>query len=297
MKSQSEIHRVVTEQIIEELRRGFLPPWRKPWADDPNAPGLHTSLSTGNAYRGINQLILGCAARRTGFKSKWWGTYNQIQQNDASVRKGQKGTHVILWKPISRKRTNEQGKEIDEKFLVMREFCVFNVEQTTGLPEFEIGFSKSQGNPVLRYEEADEVISNTNARIEFGGNQPFYRPSDDLIQLPFRDQFDTSEAYYETAFHELVHWTEKEDRVGRKEGHERAFGELAAEIGACFLMNEVELQTAETLPNAISYVESWLQAMADDTKFIFAASAQASKAVDYIMSFSRQPEPEEAIPF
>jgi antirestriction protein ArdC len=145
------------------------------------------------------------------------------------------------------------------------------------------------------------VISKTNARIEYGGNLPCYRPSDDLIQLPFRNQFDSSEAYYETAFHELVHWTEKEDRVGRRKGHERAFGELVAEIGACFLMNELELQTANTLPNSIAYVESWLQAMADDTKFIFAASAQASKAVDYILSFSRQPEesqePEVAIPF
>ncbi len=300
MKSQSEIHRNVTEQIVEELKAGLLPPWRKTWSDDPNAPGLHTSLSTGNAYRGINQLILQCAAQRGGFKSKWWGTYNQIRQNDAFVRKGQKGTHVILWKPICRKRANEQGKEVDEKFLIMREFVVFNAEQTTNLKEFQVGFSTSKGNPIERYEEADEVISNTNARIEFG-NQPCYRPSDDLIQMPYRNQFDSSEAYYETAFHELVHWSEHVDRIGRKKGHERAFGELVAEIGACFLMNELELQTAATLPNSISYLESWLQAMTNDHRFIFAASAQASRAVDYIMSFSRQleesQEPETAIPF
>jgi antirestriction protein ArdC len=132
VKSQSEIHRNVTEQIVEELKEGFLPPWRKTWSDDPNAQGLHTSLSTGNPYRGINQLVLQCSAIRGNFKSRWWGTYNQIRQNNSAVRKGQKGTHVILWKPICRKRVNENGKEIDESFPIMREFVVFNAEQTTG---------------------------------------------------------------------------------------------------------------------------------------------------------------------
>lgn len=287
MRSQADIRRNVTEQIIESLNNGGLPPWRKTWSDDANAPGLHTSLSTGRPYRGINQLILQCAAMRGGFKSKWWGTFNQVRQNNSFIRKGQKGTHVLLWKPISRKRVNENGKEIDEKFLIMREFVVFNAEQTTGLEQFQVGFSKPKGNPIERYEEADELISNTNARIEYGGNQPCYSPHDDLIQLPFRHQYNTPEDFYETAFHELLHWTEHKDRVGRREGHKYAFGELVAEIGACFLMGELGLPTGDTLPNSAAYVQGWMQGMADD-RFIFAASAQASKAADFILSFSRK---------
>jgi len=295
MRSQADIRKNVTDQIIQSLKSDGLPPWRRTWSDDPNAPGLHTSLSTGQPYRGINQLILQCAAmggesgntRSSGFKSKWWGTYNQIQQNGANVRKGEKGTHVVLWKPISRRRVNEDGKEIDESFLVMREFVVFNAEQTTGLPQFQVGFSKPKGNSVERYEEADRVIDCTDARIEYGGNRACYRPHDDLIQLPFRHQFGTREAFYETAFHETVHWTEKRGRVGRREGHKYSFGELVAEIGACFLMDELGLPTSDTLPNSASYVQSWLKGMADDHRFIFAASAQASKAADFILSFSR----------
>ena len=131
MKSQAEIRRSVTGQILQALKSG-LPPWRRPWSDDPNAPGHHTSLSTGCPYRGVNQIILQCSAMRSGcFKSKWWSTYNQIQQNGANVRKGQKGTRILLWKPICRKRVSEEGKEIDENFLVMREFVVFNIEQST----------------------------------------------------------------------------------------------------------------------------------------------------------------------
>ena len=57
-----------------------LPPGRRRWASDPNIPGLHTSLSTGNPYRGINQLLLRVFAVRQNFRSRWWGTCNQIQQ-------------------------------------------------------------------------------------------------------------------------------------------------------------------------------------------------------------------------
>jgi antirestriction protein ArdC len=298
MRSQADIRQNVTEQIIESLKNGGLPPWRKTWSDDPNAPGLHTSLSTGQPYRGINQLILGCAAMQGGFKSRWWGTYNQIQQNGANVRKGQKSTRVLLWKPISRKRVNEDGKEIDENFLVMREFCIFSVEQTTGLEQFRIGYCKPKGEPTKRYEVADSVIASTGARIEYGGNRACYRPHDDLIQLPYRNQFGTPEAFYETAFHELVHWTEKEGRAGWKDDFNYAFCELVAEIGACFLMGELGLPTGDTLPNSAAYVQSWLRGMFDDHRFIFSASAQASKAASYLLSFSRKEieEPEE-IPF
>lgn len=288
MKSQADIRRSVTEQIIESLKNGGLPPWRKTWSDDPNAPGLHTSLSTGKPYRGINQLILQCAAIHGHFKSRWWGTFNQVHASGSAVCKGQKGTHVVLWKPISRSRINEDGDEIDENFLVMREFVVFNAQQTTGLDQFQVGYCKPKGMAVERYEEADHVIDSTGAQIEYGGNQACYRPHDDLIQLPFRHQFGTPEAFYETALHELVHWTEKEGRVGRKEGHQYAFGELVAEIGACFLMDELGLPTGATLPNSASYVQGWMRGMANDHRFIFSASAQASKAADFILSFSRK---------
>jgi len=287
MRSQKEIRQSITDQIIQALKDGDLPPWRKHFSDDPNAPGLHTSLSTGAPYRGVNQLVLQLSAMRRGYKSKWWGTFNQIRQQNSSVRKGEKGHRVILWKPISRTRADEQGNDVDEKFLVMREFVVFNAEQTTGLEKFRVGFSKPTGNPAGHYEEADRVIAETRAEIEYGGNLPAYRLHDDVIQMPFRHQFDSPEAFYETLLHELVHWSEKESRVGRKEGHKYAFGELVAEIGACQLMAELGLPTCN-FANSAAYVQGWLKGLQNDSKFIFAAAAQASKCADYILSFSQE---------
>src|SRR5947199_6679149 len=175
MQSQSDLRQQITSTIIDALKNGGLPPWRKPWSDDPNAPGMHTSLSTGSPYRGINQLLLQVAAMRHGFKSKWWGTFNQVAFNQASVRQGQKATKVVLWKPIERKRANEKGEEIEDKFLVMREFCVFNAEQTTGLEKFRVGFAKPQIDACERYENADNVIDATGVDVRYGGNDAFYR--------------------------------------------------------------------------------------------------------------------------
>ena len=287
MQTQSDIRQTITNTIIDALKNGGLPPWRKPWSNDPNAPGLHTSMSTGNRYRGINQLLLQVAAMKGDFKSKWWGTFNQIKQNGASVSRGQKGTHVVLFKKIERERVDEAGDEVKDNFFVMREFTVFNAEQTTGLEQFRVGFAKPQNNSVERYENADTVIDTTCADIRYGGNEAFYNSPGDFIQLPHRHQFESPEAAYETAFHELTHWTEHVSRLNWNRADEGyAMGELIAELGSCQLMAELGLPTSTNLQNHAAYLKHWLDGMAGDSKFIFKAASQASKAVDYLLSFS-----------
>jgi antirestriction protein ArdC len=141
------------------------------------------------------------------------------------------------------------------------------------------------------YEAADKVIESTGAHIRFGGNRAFYNRLGDYIQVPLREQFTAAE-YYETVLHELCHWTEPRLNWNRKEeGY--AMGELIAEMGSCFLATELDIPNAQTLPNHVSYLEHWLRAMANDHRFIFQASSQASTAADYILSFSRVEEPEE----
>jgi antirestriction protein ArdC len=288
MQSPNEIRQQITSQIVEALSNGNLPPWRRPWANDPNAPGLHTSLSTGSAYRGINQILLQLSAGHHGFQSKWWGTFNQIKASGAYVLKGEKGTHVILFKPVKRSRVDENGKEADDSFLVLRTFTVFNIEQTSGLQQYRVKFAQPKEETGERYEHADAVVEATGADIRYGGNEAFYRSGEDFIQVPFRHQFETPESFYETTFHELCHWTEKRVGFDRSQAENTyALGELVAEIGSCFLMAQLGLPTTNNLTNHASYLKSWLTGMNGDPKFIFKAAAQASKAVEFVLSFSR----------
>ena len=58
------------------------------------------------------------------------------------------------------------------------------------------------------------------------------------------------------------------------------------------MLAELGVPQSEDLTNHQSYVQNWLKALRNDNRFIFKASTAANKAADYVLSFSRQPEPE-----
>lgn len=286
----NSLHAEITNTIIEALTSGGLPPWRKPWSCDPNAPGLHTSVSSGKHYRGINQLILICSAMKNNFNSKWWATFNQIKQQGGSVLKGSKSTKVVLYRPVERTKINDAGNDVDDSFFVMRGFRVFNADQTT-LEKFQVSEEVENGVPFESYEHADQLIENIGADIRYGGNEAFYTPEDDCIQMPHRTRFDSPEAFYETCFHEHIHYTEHESRRNwdrKAEGNSYSMGELIAELGSVLLMAELGLPITDNLTNHAAYLKHWIQKMNDDPKFIFKASSQASKAVEWLMACSKQ---------
>lgn len=289
----NDIRTTITNTIIESLEagNGKLPPWRKPWAADPNGLGLATSLSTGKPYNGINQLLLQVLAMKRGYQSKWFGTFNQIKQAGASVKKGEKAIQIVLWKPLSRERTNEMGEQVQDKFLVMRQFSVFSVEASTALDQFRVGFAQPSNTIFERFEAMDRLVAAAGIDVRQGGNRAFYSPGGDYIQMPHRHQFESSEAYHQTLAHEMTHWSES--RIGfdrAKEDNAYALGELVAELGASFLLAELGLPASENIENCTRYLAHWIKAMRGDTRFIFKAAATASKAVDFLLSHVRQPE-------
>jgi antirestriction protein ArdC len=299
-----ELRQDITNQIIEALKSGGLPPWQRPWTLDPNC-GSARSLSSLKGYRGINILILAASAMKNGYRSRWWGSYQAIKQSGGYVKKGEKATNIVLFRPITKTVIGESGEEKEETFPLMRTFAVFNAEQTN-LDFLKAG--RTELAPAVmdqRYEKADAAVALTRATIHFGGNQPRYSPSLDCIEMPFRHQFTTMAEYYQTLAHETVHWTGHEDRLDRVKhsyfgDQSYALEELIAEIGGCFFCEELGLGTGDNLDNHHAYLKSWLSAMEDDPRFIFTASAQASKAVDYILSFSKAPVEEavlEEVPF
>jgi len=107
--------------------------------------------------------------------------------------------------------------------------------------------------------------------------------------MPDRERFDAE--YYESLSHEFVHWSLNERRgLGWKASSEHKYAEeeLVAEIGACFLASELGIPITEHLDNHSAYLKGWLERMKGDAGFIFRASSAASKATDFILSFSRE---------
>jgi antirestriction protein ArdC len=244
-------------------------------------------------------LLLHLHQLRYGLKSKFFGTFNQwksiagrIKPRPCDVPPGQWGCHVIFFKPITKTERNGRGEEVEVQYPLLRTYTVFSVDQVEGahLDRFRVG--EFEVNPdFIDFEPAEEAIAATEADIRLGGERAFYRQGGDYICCPHKHRFPEEKEYYAALLHELGHWSEiRLDWKGRY-----AEGELRAEMAACFALSELGVPQSDDLSNATAYLASWLKAMQDDPKFLFRASSDASKAVDYLLSFSRssveEPEP------
>lgn len=271
------IYDAVTASIITELEKGAAP-WVKPWQGSSVQSGADRNIISGKPYQGINRLLL--AMQGFAYKAPVWGTYKQWEALGGHVRKGEKGTQIVFFKPQVSGKDKATGEDIT--YMLLKASWVFNVDQVDG-----IEVKPSEVPAKLEHERnqaCEDAIRKTGAQIVHGGDMACYSPSFDTIRLPHLADFNDANNYYATAFHELVHWTGHKSRCdrnlsGRFGNPDYAFEELVAELGAAFLAQDYALQGE--LRHA-GYIGHWLKACRDDSKAIFKAAALAQKAADYI---------------
>ena len=270
----------ITAKIITALETGTAP-WQQPWN---GAEGPQNGI-THHLYSGINTVILSLAGMSIdGGRDPRWFTFRQIsqQENGSYVRKGEKGTKVLLWKPTV--ATDENGKR-EITSVLQRTFTVFHASQIEGIPDYV----PPKLNIIEAHEKAERIITDSGAKVVFGGGEAFYSPSDDYIQMPPKTDFKSAEGYYSTALHELTHWTGGEKRLNRvqrcgKFSADYAFEELIAEMGSLFIASSAGIPQSETeFQNHASYIDSWLGNLRNDNMYIFKAAAEASKAAGYLL--------------
>jgi antirestriction protein ArdC len=182
----------------------------------------------------------------------------------------------------------------------MRYYNVFNVAQCDLPARCVPVIEADRRNRFERIEAAESIVSGMPQApaIRHGFDCACYSPIADEVRLPNMPAFDTSEAYYATAFHELGHATGHASRLNRKGiATPTLFGtdsygreELVAEMTAAFLCGTAGIETA-TIDNAGSYIAGWLRAIREDVKLVVSAAAQAQKAADFILgrTWAEQP--------
>ena len=269
------IYSEITQSIIEQLEAGAVP-WVKPWKADSSAD---KNLVSQKPYQGINRLLLGMSSMIRGYSVPVWASYKQWEAIGANVKKGEKGTKIVFYSPVSKE--NKQTGDL-EKYAVLKTYFVFNAAQVEGI---DIVPAEKVTAEFTAVELAEQRIIKTGAAISHGGDAAFYMPSADRIQLPNKSAFDSEANYYATAFHELAHWTGSKTRLDRDLDKGRfgnpayAFEELVAEMSAAFLCSDYGIQGE--LRHA-GYIGHWLKALREDSKAVFKAAALAQKAADYI---------------
>jgi len=295
-KSTKQIQEEITNKIIESLKAGTIP-WRKPWSTSPNC-GAPTNVVSGKAYRGINAAaLLPLHQMEHGFTCKHYATWNQwrdlgatVMRRPDHVKPGEWGCGIIYYAPI--KKTKEDpttGEEIEVEFAMLKTYCVFNAEQVE-LPDHLRHLvdvePETANDAFVDFAPAEIAIAATQADIRYGGDRCYYSRATDHIQMVPKHRFENEKEFYSTALHELSHWSESRcDWTGNY-----AEGELRAEIAAAFMCSEIGIPQSDDLSNTQAYLASWLKSLQSDPRFIFKASAAASKAADYVLSFSRQAE-------
>jgi antirestriction protein ArdC len=241
-------------------------------------------------------LLLSLAAQMRGYDSRYWATYPQWQSLGGQVRKGERGVQIVLWKPIRKVTVNGQGQEEVDSFPLMRSWTVFNVAACDGSLDKFRATAPASGTPFVDYDPAERVLAATGADVRHGGGKAFYCPDGDFIQLPQKSAFLKTHEYYGVLAHETVHWSGHKSRLDRLDKTARfgsesyAMEELVAELGSAMLLVELGVPQSEDMTNVVAYLGHWLNVLERDHYAVFTASSAASRAVEFILDFSRQPE-------
>lgn len=277
---KKDIYEMVTDRIIEQLEKGYIP-WQKPWTGVHD--GAYNRISN-KPYSLLNQMLLS--------KTGEYASFKQWTELGGHIRKGEKAEIVTFWKIQQIEEENEDGEKIIKQLPLLRYYNVFHISQVEGVEPKSIDLNELQ--PI---EEAERIKTEYMQRehikiLEKVTDKAFYSPSLDYIQVPCKEQYQNIEEFYSTLFHEMTHSTGHKVRLDREDVKDcMYFGsenyskeELCAELGSAFLINKLGIASSKSFSNSTAYIQSWLRVLKNDKKFIISASSRAEKSVKYILN-------------
>ena len=289
---EPDIYQTVTDRIIAELEAGTVP-WARPW--DPSktcavagSVDLPVNPTTGNAYSGINILLLWIAAAENGWPTQRWMTYRQAQAVGAQVRLGEASSQIVKAGTFTPKGEREAARNEDRDpnaVPFLKSHRVFNVAQIDGLPD-----DLNATLPAPDLSDVDgrvrAILDGLGVRLVVGTARACYIPATDVIQLLSPEAFHDPIDWNRTALHEGGHATGARHRLDRDlsgwfGGEDYAKEELIAELTAAYCCARLGIRP--TVRHA-DYIGAWLAKLRDDRKCIMQAASAASKAADYLFA-------------
>jgi antirestriction protein ArdC len=248
-------------------------------------------------------------------------TYKQAQALGGQVQKGAKAETVYFFKTLFKDADGknltvedsrvakpaqvaqlQSGEKLVKAIPMPRTFHLFNIADIDGI-EFDIpelavqaGHAPSPPNATT-IQQCDKFLTGLQSVPEIHHkdlNQAYYAPVADEVNMPPLPRFSSPEAYYKTLFHEITHSTGHTSRLSRpgitllmeqrvpgSEPH--AHEELIAELGAVYLCQHAGISQQPLQENAAAYIDSYLGYLKNDKRFLFQASSQAQKAVNFLL--------------
>ena len=279
MEAKKNNYELITETIIQSLERGDIP-WNSPYIKR-----IPQNLFSGKAYRGINTLLLSSVSSQY----QAFATFNQFKDNGHSVKKGAKALPLFFFSVIEKK--DKKTGEVEDTFPMLKRYSIFRVEDTDcDVSQF---LEVNTATPTEIHAKIDRALSMFFAKTLIGlsqcANSAYYSPSNDIVNVPSKENMNSIDEYYTTLFHEIAHASGAENRLNRdlkafdKDTHSYSFEELVAEMTAAFMCNYFGIASAKQLENSAAYVKSWIKHLSSDVKLAYKAASKAQQACDWIL--------------
>ena len=311
-----------SEMMISRLEEMKGQQWEKGWIDGGGkTQGLPQNLS-GRRYSGHNDFFLQLHTAMNSYAMPVYATFKQIHEAGATINKGEKAMPVIYWNITHRdengqKITDEQydamtkaEQEKCKSIPIMMGYYCYNLDQTNFKevkPEQYAHLQEQFKAPEIKDTKGMFISPEFDAMIEkqawvckintIEGSGAFYSKSKDEITVPLKAQFNIHEdpkevykdgmEYYSSLVHEMAHSTGIDTRLSRD--MEGRFGdkkyakeELVAELSAAMVGNSMGFDK-RILDNNAKYVDSWIDTLKQEPKFIISVMADVSKASGMIL--------------
>jgi len=270
-----DLYAEITNRIVEKLNEGVVP-WKMPFLVNGNLPMNFISDRT---YRGINLFLLGLE----GYMSPYWLTYQQVDDVNGKVNKGEKSTPIKYFKMLEIKDKKSKKESEVKNIPLLKRYRVFNIAQTTLKPEDITEL------PNKTIDDCESFINSCERipQISFSRDKACFNRTEDKIFMPNISSFVSSELYYSVLFHEIIHSTGHVTRLDRlkaksKQDNEYAKEELVAELGASMLCGKFGFEN-KTIDNSATYIKYWICKLKENHKLIFSAASQSQKAIEFLL--------------
>lgn len=284
---RADIYTRITAEIIAAIEAGA-GRYHMPWHHNGSAISRPANVVSQRRYRGANVLALWIAAEAAGYASGVWGTYNQWHEVGGQVRRGEKGTAVMLWKQAASADGDDEDDEPPARRRIFaRAFTVFNAAQVDGYTPKPV--------PVLpeteRFADAESFLDHLGITTVFEGSEAYYRPSNDTVYMPPFSQFRDAVSFYGVRLHECGHASGAKHRLdrdlsGRFGSAAYAMEEITVELLSGMILADLGL-AHHPRPDHAAYISSWLDVLKGDPRAIVTAASKAQAAADWM--HARQP--------
>lgn len=277
----------VTQNLVQRIEAGALP-WSRPWS--LTGEGGRPLRHDGCPYNGINCLLLWSTAESRGYRSRYWMTARQAECLGGALLPGAAASFSIYAATVRQGGTKATTTEAGHARIIsfLRHYTVFNADEIVGLPDWYYVRDVPPLPRLLSERQAaiDAFFAKLPVQIRRGGDEAFYCPLRDIIQMPHLGSFHSADAYASTLAHECVHWTGSPQRLNRefpkRFGDDAyAFEELVACIGEAMICAELGLPSQLQASHA-GYLAHWLSILRTDTSAIFLAAKKAEQAIRYL---------------